>query len=76
MLPHQSTIHGTKSQIHLQFHVEIINRAGGKDYCPLAVAFVDIEHEKDVTAPHVVYTKLQCEGGLLNVWPNECWLLD
>jgi hypothetical protein len=57
MLPHQSTIHGTKSQIHVQFHVETISRAGSKDYYPLAVAFVDIEHGKDGTTSHVVYSK-------------------
>jgi hypothetical protein len=60
MLPYQSTTLGIRSQIHLQIHVEAISRTEGKDYCPLAVALVQVIHEKDVTAPFGLDAKLHC----------------
>jgi hypothetical protein len=54
MLPNQSAIHGTKSQVRLQFCVESTDRTGCEGYCPLAVALEQVLHEKHVTATHAV----------------------
>jgi hypothetical protein len=54
MLHHQSTICGTKSQVHFQFCIEATERTEGKDFCPLAVALAQLVHEKDTTAPYTV----------------------
>jgi hypothetical protein len=43
MLLHQSTIHGTKSQVS----AKAIDRSEDEDYCPTALALVQIVHEKD-----------------------------
>jgi hypothetical protein len=62
-LPHQSTIsvHVAKVRVHLQFCAEAIERTGGEDYSPLAVALVQVLHEKYMPASHAVYMKLNSE---------------
>jgi hypothetical protein len=44
MLPHQSTIHGTKRWVDLLFPTEDVSWAEGKDYYPLAIALVQVVH--------------------------------
>jgi hypothetical protein len=54
MLHYQSTICGTKNQVHLQFYIEATERTEGKDFYPLAVALAQLVYEKDTTAPYTV----------------------
>jgi hypothetical protein len=71
MLPLQSTTHGIRSQVHLQFYVEATDRNGGDDYCSLAAAFVQAVHDKDIAAPHAMYAKLQSKRGLFHMQLGE-----
>jgi hypothetical protein len=50
MFPHQFTLHGTRSQVRLQFCVEAIGSTEGKDCCHLAIALVLFPCEKDKSA--------------------------
>jgi hypothetical protein len=42
-----------------------ICRAGGADYCHLAVALVQVVHGYDTIAPHVAYAKIHSQRGLI-----------
>jgi hypothetical protein len=55
-----SSVHNTQhKKIWFIYNLEAIDRTAGEDYySPLAVAHVQVIHEKDRTAPHVVYTEL------------------
>jgi Pyruvate/2-oxoacid:ferredoxin oxidoreductase gamma subunit len=69
---YHSTIHGAKSQVHLQFCEETIDRTGDKDYSSLAAALVQVVLEKYTLASHAVYMKLHSERGLFHMQPGEC----
>jgi hypothetical protein len=71
MLFLQSTTHGMRSQVHLQFYVEATDRNGGDDYCSLAATFVQVVHDKDTAAPHATYATLQSKKGFFHMQLDE-----
>jgi hypothetical protein len=57
-----------KSEVHLQFCVEDIDRTVGEDYCLLALSLAQVVHERiQLTVPHAVYTKLRFETGPFHI---------
>jgi hypothetical protein len=46
------------SQVYLQYCAKAIDSTGGKDCSPLAVALVQIVHEKNTAISSAVYTRL------------------
>lgn len=60
----------------VQFCVEASDRTGGKDYCPLSAAPVQVMHENDTATPHAVYAKLHLEKGLFYIQSNKWCMID
>jgi hypothetical protein len=56
VLPHQSTVYDTKSQVHVYFCVLVIDRSRGENYCAMAVTLV-----RCTTATHEVYAELHAQ---------------
>jgi hypothetical protein len=54
MLPDQLTMNSIKSQAHLHFFAEAMDRNLGENFCPLAVDLVHAVHESRTTIPHKV----------------------
>jgi hypothetical protein len=65
-------MHGTKGQVHLQFYVEVIDRAGDKMYCPLSIAHVHVTMKMITTAPHAMHTNLHSKRTPFHMQPNKC----
>jgi hypothetical protein len=73
MLRHHPVVHGTKSEIHLEFGVETIERIVGEDYCLLALALVQVVREEDTTASRAFHVKRRPGRGLFHRLPNDAY---
>lgn len=56
-----------KSQVHLQFCVEVTVRIEGKDCCPMTVAPVLVLHVKDANVHHAAYARWPSERALFHM---------
>lgn len=50
-----------KVMFHLQLCAKTTHRTGGKDYCPLTEAHVQVVHKKNTATPYAEYAKIHSE---------------